>query len=393
MTSHSRELTFRLTTEQSELFSIVEDWRHLLAQSADPEPMMDPSWLLGWWRQYGAGIQLAVGLLFENDRLVGFAPLCIRRYQYCPGLVFRRLQFMAVDADEKDGICSMYMNFIALNGFEAEVANAFIDRIASGAFGVFDEVVLGPMRRVMPMSVLAQTRFEQRGLRCEEKRRAINYFTKLSSTWDEYLNSMSLPRRSYLGKALVEFDTWALENGGWKLEHASTLEALNSGFSTLIGLQHERTSPRFVAFQRDYITSRGATDNVDIAWLTVGTTAVAAIYTIRNGKKILAYHYGGAMGMPAQMNVGVVINALMIQHAIARGDEAFDFLSGGFGYEADFATDERLIVSLRAARPSWREVVRLSLLNARDAVLPAMKTGRSMLSKPPLSAIWTPAQR
>lgn len=393
MASHSRELTFRLITEQSALFSIVEDWRHLLAQSASPEPMMDPAWQLGWWRQYGAGVELAVGMLFDEDRLVGLAPLCISRYSYCPGLVFRRLQFMAVDAEEKDGICSMYMNFIASLGYETAVAHEFVDRIAAGEFGIVHEILLGPMRGASPTTLLVQARLEQNGLRCEEKRPSTNYYVKLPSSWDEFLNSMSSPRRSHIRSVLAQFETWAAENGGWTLEHATTPESVQRRFATLMSLEHDRSSPRFVAFQRNYITARGAAENIEIALLMVAATPVAAIYTIRNGKKLLAYHYGGAIGMPNKMNVGIVINALMIQKAIASGDEAFDFLSGSFGFESAFATDERSIISLRAVRPCWREVARLSLINASEAARSAASTSRSLLSRSPLGTIWAPAQR
>lgn len=392
MSSHTPEVRFQLICEQSELFAIADDWRRLLAQSANTEPMLDPSWMLGWWRQYGAGVQLAVGVLFDGDLLVGIAPLCIRKFHYCPGLAFRRLQFMAVDADEKDGICSMNMNFIALSGYETVVSHAFVDRISAGAFGVFDEVMIGPMRSELAISGLAQRRLEQSALRCEEKRRTINYYVKLPSTWDEYLGAMSMPRRTYIKNALVEFEEWASVSGGWKLHSAIALDALDNGFTTLIGLQPERSSPRFIAFQRDYMTNRGASGTLEIAWLSLGTVAVAAMYTIRNGKNVLAYHYGAATRMPSKMNAGIVINALLIQQAIARGDEVFDFLSGGFGYEADFATDERPVFSLRAARPCWREAVRLVLINARDRTRAAVKTGRSLLGKSPQTALRTPAQ-
>jgi CelD/BcsL family acetyltransferase involved in cellulose biosynthesis len=393
MVSHSRGLTFRLITEQSALFSIVEDWRRLLAQSADPEPMMDPSWQLCWWRQYGAGVELAVGLLFDEDHLVGLAPLCITRFSYYPGLAFRRLQFMTVDAAEKDGVCSMYMNFIAASGYETLVAQEFADCIAAGQFGTVHEVMLGPARNASPTPSLVQRRLEQNGLRCEQQQPSTNFYVRLPSTWDEFLNSMSLPRRAHIRSVLAQFQTWAAENGGWRLEHATTPDLVEKGFATLIGLQQERSSPRFVAFQRNYISARSASDAIEIASLIVGVTPVAAIYTIRNGKKVLAYNYGGASGIPNQMNVGMVINALMIQKAIASGDEAFDFLSGSSGFEAAFATDERSIISLRAVRPCWREVVRLGVISTSDAARVAASLGISLLSKSPLGTIWAPAQR
>lgn len=392
MSRGSQELTFRLITGQSELFATVDDWRQLSAASADPQPMLDASWLLGWWRQYGAGVKLAVGLLFDDDRLVGLAPLCIRRYHYVPGLVFRRLQFMAVDADEWDSLCSMYMGFVAMKGYEATVTREFVDRIAAGAFGAWDEVVLGPMNTDSAMSALMRRQLGQYGFRCEEKRRTINYYTRLAPTWEMYLQSLPAGRRKYIQGTLDAFEKSAARCGGWVLERAVTSAARDRAFTTLINLQHDRSSPRFIAFQRDYINNRSVADQVEIMLLKVGGTPVAAVYTIRNGRKVLAYHYGGSASGPIT-DVGVVINALLINQAITRGDQAFDFLSGGFGFEANFATDERPIASLRAARPTWRELVRHSLLNARDGARSAAGAARSRWRRQPVATMTKPAQR
>lgn len=391
VTDHLRNLEFRIVTEQSDVFSIVEDWRQLLAESAHPETMLEPSWLLGWWRQYGAGVELAVGQLFDGDRFVGFAPLCIRRYSYCPGLSFRRLQFMGVDADDKDGICSMYMGFVAAKGYEHRVEEAFIDHIVAGDFGHAHEIMLGPMQTALPEAARMKKLFRDRGLRCEEKRPTTNYFAALPETWDEYLRTLPSSRRSYINNMIANFESWASERGGWTLDHAATAAGVEAASATLISLQHERLSPRFLAFQREYLASQAPSDQIELATLRVGETAVACIYTIRNGRSVLAYHYGWT-AVPG-LDIGVAISALMIMRAIARGDTAFDFLSGGFGFEAEFATAERPVCSLRAVRPSWREAIRLSLIDARDAARAAVKTGRSLARKSPFGSIWHPVQR
>lgn len=391
MTDQLRSLEFRIVTEQSDVFSIVEDWRQLLAESANPETMLEPSWLLGWWRQYGAGVELAVGQLFDGERFVGFAPLCIRRYSYCPGLSFRRLQFMGVDADDQDGICSMYMGFIAAKGYEVRVEQAFIDHIVSGDFGYAHEIMLGPMRTALPQAARMKQLFKDRGLRCEEKRPVTNYFATLPETWDEYLRMLPATRRSYVSNMLANFESWAAERGGWTLKQAVTAADVEAASATLIGLQHERLSPRFLAFQRDYLASQAPSEQVELATLRVGETPVACVYTIRNGKRVMAYHYGWTI-VPG-LDIGVAISAMMIKRAIARVDTSFDFLSGGFGFEAEFATAERHVSSLRAVRPSWRETIRLSLIDARDGARAAMKTGRSLARKSPFGSIWYPAQR
>lgn len=391
MTEQLRNLEFRLVTEQSDLYSIVDDWRQLLAESAAPETMMEPNWLLGWWRQYGSGVELAVGQLFDGERLVGFAPLCIRRFSYCPGLTFRRLQFMGVDAEDVDGICSMYMSFVAARGYEDDVGQAFVDHAVAGNFGWAHEIMLGPMRSPTPERARMQNRFEHHGLRCEEKRQITNFYVSLPSTWDGYLRSLPGENRSYITTMMSNFERWANEHGGWTFEHAMTPDAIEPAFATLIGLQLERLSPRFLAFQRGYIANRSSSAQIEISTLRVGGSAVASVYTIRNGQSAVAYQYGWAP--VSGLDMGVALNALLIQRAIERGDVSLDFLSGGYGFEPEFATAQRPMCTLRAVRPSWREAARLSLVDARDAGRFVARAGRSVARKSPFGSIWSPAER
>lgn len=391
MTDNLRNLEFRLITEQSDLFSIVNDWRQLLAESAAPETMMEPNWLLGWWRQYGNGVELAVGQLFDGGRFVGFAPLCIRRYSYCPGLTFRRLQFMGVDAEDADGICSMYMGFIAAPGYEDRVGQAFVDHAVAGDFGWAHEIMLGPMRSPTPERARLQSHFEQYGLRCEEKRKITNFYVALPATWGEYLRSLPGENRSYITSMLANFERWANEHGGWTFEQASTPDAVDAAFATLISLQLERLSPRFLSFQRGYIASRGSSAQIEISTLRVGSSAVASVYTIRNGRSVVAYQYGWAA--VSGIDIGVALNARLIERAIERGDSSLDFLSGGYGFEPEFATDRRPMCTLRAVWPSWREAIRSSLVDARDAGRLVARAGRTVARKSPFGSIWSPAER
>ena len=394
MTVQSRKLTFRLVTEQSELFSIVSAWKELIQSSTNPQPMNDPTWLLLWWRHYGARVDLAVGLLYEGDTLVGLAPMCLRNYVYRFSLVFRRLQFMGLDANERDGVFSEYMGFVARAGYEATVAREFVDLMAERRFGAWHELVLGAIDADSQVMVLAQAHLAERGLSCKPTRSMTGYYIKLPSTWDGYLRSLSSSRRYRIRNSISNFVEWAGDKG-WALHHATSPQSFKYGYETLIALHQARwgsdggsgvfSSPRFAAFHSDYIAAQAQSQNVDLAWLTVGNEPIAAVYMIRNGKKVLAYQYGRVMNTPTKVRVGITINALVIKEAIERGDEEFDFLGGESRYKVDFATDQRPIVTLRAARSCAREFLRIGLVNARDSLVSAVGASK-VLSRRMLAA-------
>lgn len=392
--SKSARLRFRLVREQAELFAIAPQWQKLLRASEVPEAMMDPAWLLVWWRHYGAGVELAVGVLYDGDEIVGLAPLCIRQYVYRFGIVFRRLQFMGIEANERDGVSSEYMGFVARAGYEDLVADRFVALMTAGGFGVWHELVLAGMPSDNRMGALIEATLKASlgrvGLNCRRRRTMSGHYIKLPESWDSYLRSLSTSRRDHIESSLAKFEEWAAERGGWKLEQARTPAEFSKGFAVLMALHEEQwrqdgafASPRFTAFHRDYIAAMAPSGAVEICWLTVGGQPMVAIYTIRNGKKILAYQYGRSIGLPPRVMVGIVMNALMIKESIRRGDEEFTFLGCGSPYEADFASDTRALVEVRAARPTAREFIRVSLVNARDKFVAAMKGGETLIQPKP----------
>lgn len=387
-----RRLSFRLVKDQGELFSIVAAWEELVDASANPQPMNAPAWLLLWLRHYGAGADLAVGLLYDGDKLVGLAPLCLRNYVYRLGLVFRRLQFMGLDANERDGVFSEYMGLTARKGYESAVASEFVERIRVGDFGSWHELVLGAMDTDNRTNAFAIAALAAKGMVYEQTATMQGYFVRLPRTWDEYLKSLSSTRRYRIRNSLAKFEEWAKADG-WTLQRARTTEQLSEGYKTLVALHGERwrqdgsegafSSPRFTAFHRDFLAAQFSSYNAEIAWLRVGERPVAAIYTIRNGKKVLAYQYGRIIDAPARVRVGIVINALMIKAAIENGDEEFDFLGGDSRYKVDFATGERPIPTLRVARPTAREFLRVGLINTRQGIASMISRGRSLTGTKP----------
>src|SRR5947209_17025046 len=101
-------LTCAVLSDPAEVEDLRADWLDLLRRSAANEAMLGPTWLLTWWRVYGAGTgrALRVGVFREGGRLVGLAPLTARRFRHRPCIPFRRLEPLGADVDEGDGVCS-----------------------------------------------------------------------------------------------------------------------------------------------------------------------------------------------------------------------------------------------------------------------------------------------
>ena len=59
--------------------SLADEWDGLVRAMRRPSPFLLHGWLVEWWRYFGDGAKLAVVVARRNDRLVGAAPVFLRR--------------------------------------------------------------------------------------------------------------------------------------------------------------------------------------------------------------------------------------------------------------------------------------------------------------------------
>ncbi len=360
---------FRLVTEFSELQALAPVWQELLEATAGAEPMQSPAWLLTWWQIYGAatGRRLRVGLFYEQNQLVGLAPLCARRFWYRPGIPFTRLEFLGSDVDEQDGVCSIYLNLLARAGLEKNIAEAFVQELARGSFGPWHEGVMSAMNGAEPMGTFLLAAFSAACYQGAQQITTQAPYLTLPSTWDAYLQSLNTKHRRSIKLSMRDFETWA--GTDWKLEQARTAEELAKGQRILADLHNQRwqqgegsggayAAPRFDAFHRAYMPLSFRENKLQILCLTVRGEPVVAHYQLVANNKVYFYLCGRSPNVPAPVRPGIVMAALAVQKAIADGLREFDFLGDPAEYKLKFTRTVRPIIRIRVARGGPREWLR-----------------------------------
>jgi CelD/BcsL family acetyltransferase involved in cellulose biosynthesis len=66
-------------TSESDFVQLAGSWDELVRAMPRPSPFLFHTWLVEWWRHYGAGADLAVHVAYRGTRLVGALPLCVQR--------------------------------------------------------------------------------------------------------------------------------------------------------------------------------------------------------------------------------------------------------------------------------------------------------------------------
>ena len=72
-------LNVEVIRTEGQLAESGEGWDDLVRAASRPSPFMLHDWVLEWWRHYGNGGDLAVGLATRDGRLVAALPLCVRK--------------------------------------------------------------------------------------------------------------------------------------------------------------------------------------------------------------------------------------------------------------------------------------------------------------------------
>jgi CelD/BcsL family acetyltransferase involved in cellulose biosynthesis len=360
------ELELQLVTDLAVLDRMWLSWEALLRASATNQPTLSPSWLLTWWRVFGADRDLRVALFRQGGRLVGLAPLLRRRHRYAGVLPFRRLELLGSGEDEADEICSDYLGVVAESGMEEAVANALVDALAGGVLGGWDELVLSRMNGETAIPELLRAALERQGFTAECAPAGHARVLPLPASWDALLTSLPSTSRYFLKRSLRDFERWAEERAIVRV--AETPADLAEGLGVLTRLHEERwwaagepslfDSAPFRSFHQQVMPELLAAGALDLRWLLVDERPIAALYNIVWGDKVHFYQAGRALDLPKGIRPGVVLHASAIRAAIAAGRREYDFLAGNGLLKRQLAPKTRPLVELRAVRSRGRELVR-----------------------------------
>jgi CelD/BcsL family acetyltransferase involved in cellulose biosynthesis len=371
-------LSCQLATTTAEAEQLRPEWTELLERSERNELTLAPEWLLTWQRVYGSqqGRQLRIALFRDADRLVGLAPLSLRRHWHRGLVPFRRLEFLASGEREGHGICSNHLHVIAERGAEETVARRLAVALTEGTFGAWDEVVLPMMDGDGPMPALLATAFREAGLTVETTETARAPYISLPKTWEGYLKSLSCTHRRQVTRSLRAFEEWA--DGAARLDRVTDPADLQKATRVLIDLHHARwvgdgqsgvfRSPSFLQFHDAIMRTLLERGQLELLQLTVRGQPVAALYGMTWGDKTIAYQTGRSSNVPNNVRPGGVILAYAVRAAIEAGRREFDFLADEAPYKLQMASASRPLVRLRAYRVGLRERVRRLMERCLDGV-------------------------
>lgn len=353
------QLTIEIITSWDEFIERRPAWLELMARSSANEPMLSPLWLETWWHLFGEGRTLRAVLVYEDGRLIGLAPLLVRRVRYRGAIPLRRIELLASGEPESDEIYSEYLNVITEKGQETRVARMLVEGLRDGSLGPWDELVLDMMDATSPMTRALLHELRRTRLLDRATSHKPCPYIPLPATWEAYLGQLSSSRRYFLKRTMKALEQW----GGKELvvKRATTTAELEQGMDILVELHGERwrnqgsqgvfSSALFTRFHRTVMPKLLAAGNLDLIWLSKGDKPLAIVYSIVWDNKIYFYQSGRTTDVPSKVRLGIAIHVYAIQHAIRCGRTKYDFLAGTSRYKQQLALAQTPLIQISATHP------------------------------------------
>lgn len=317
-------------------------WDRLVGEMAFPNVFLTREWVACWWKWFGAGNELRLGVAWRGDEVVGIAPFYRGRMP-----VLRALQVPAVrllgDGDR------VYPDFLGpIVG--REDGDALVELIAANwgrivredrEVALFSDVLTAsaPMRHLV--EALARSRKVRRlgeGVRCP--------YADLPRSYEEFLAGLGARQREGIRRRKRKAER-AFRLG---LECVNTVAAVDRAFDVVAEVYADSERGRnsracfadavYAGFHRDLAKRVAQRGWLRLHLLTFDAKPVAFLYGYQFGERFWFYQTGYAAAC-REYGPGSLLMQFVIERAIAEGAVTLEFLRGEEGYKYHFAGGER----------------------------------------------------
>jgi CelD/BcsL family acetyltransferase involved in cellulose biosynthesis len=280
-------------------------------------PFVLPPWLKVWWQNFGAGNELYLAVIRDNEQIIGVAPL--------------QLHGDTASIIGGENVCD-YLDFVVMLGREIEFFNIMLDDLQQRHIRKLDLGLLRPDSLVI--TKLADTA-RNRGMAVKIQQVDVSYEMELLSTWEGYLELLNTKQRHEVRRKLRRL----IEAGDIKyrlLKDRNELETSFKHFMQLFSLAREDKATFMTPEMASFFHSLAAA-MTDIGILRIGmlefkNQPVAAVMCFDYNNRIYLYNSGFDPEYES-LSVGLNSKVLCIKESIGEGKGRFEFLKGNEVYK------------------------------------------------------------
>ena len=338
------------------------EWDQLLSLSSTNAVYLTWEWLFTWWEIFGDDRrELFIIAVRENGQLIGIAPLIIHNVEDFNLFTFRRIEFLGTGEEEKDEVCSNYMDFIIAKGMEKEVINEIGGFLVNKQCIAWDELLLSSVSKDSLNLELFIERFSE-STKCKIKRAKILScpYIKLTDDWEQYLKSLGDKTRRNIRKDRREL----LNNGSLEYEAYNQADTYKY-FDDFMSLHRKRwgdrlnqdafSSDKFVSFHKNLSSLFSQKGWLKISFLKHDKKIIAASYHFIYNGRLYAYQVGCDDEYNKKFSIGITEFGFNIEDAIKKGYKEYDFYkASSVSYKWRMAKDKREVQDILIFRKDFK---------------------------------------
>jgi CelD/BcsL family acetyltransferase involved in cellulose biosynthesis len=300
-------------------YNLETPWRQLLTNCANNDIFITPQWQSGWWQVFGNDYELQLVSVYDQQELVGIAPLKRRE-----GV----LSFIG-----STDVCD-YMDFIAGQGKEDYVFSKLLEYLEKTAWRSLELDSLLPgslaLRHFMPLA-------KQKGYRVEIKQTNVSPHLLLPQSWEDYLALLKTKDRHELRRKLRRLEQTQSVNYSTIVEKDLLPLAMDTFFKLFQLSNTEKANfmtDKKRAFFTTIVSSLAGQRNIRLTFLEISGVRTGTTLCFDYNNDIYLYNsaYDPAY---SSLSVSLLLKVFNIRDAVENGKKRFDFLSGDEPYKYD----------------------------------------------------------
>jgi CelD/BcsL family acetyltransferase involved in cellulose biosynthesis len=325
------------------LTPLREVWGALLAGNHLNQIFLSWEWQTTWWEAYHPGQLWVLVGRDEAGEVVGIAPC-----------------FLEAETQVVRGVGCIdvtdYLDFLAVPSQRL----AFYDSLAAffaSQRGVFSRLNFCNIPADSPTHAELGARLAAHGFSTESLPQEVCPIIRLDmADFEAYVNKLDKKNRHELRRKMRRLEgeevavSWHIVDTN---SDAANLDAALTQFTDLMAASTEAKAaflqnPQHVAFFRAVMPKMAARGWLQLAFLQIGDQTTAAYLNFDYDNHILVYNSGLRPEPYGYLSPGIVLLAHLIEHAIAGGRQAFDFLRGNEEYKYRMGGVDRPVLELKA---------------------------------------------
>ncbi len=337
--------------------ALASEWNDLLARSRYDTFFLTHEWQSVWWQQLGAGeLWILAFYRGENDQgnpreragepqglpgsypavtrqLVGIAPFYLSEHKRGKWAGKRSLQLVGcVEVSD-------FLDIVIAAGWEKEVYYCLLDWLQSEEAPAWDYLDLCNLPEDSLSYKALPSIFRNAGLRVEVDQEDVAPHVHLPARYENYLMQIDKKQRHEIRRKQRRVER-ELDVGFTLVQ---SMDALQGAMDEFLRLQRMSRpdkesfmTPHMERFFRVMAGRMLEAGHLHLSFLSLNGENAAALLAFEYKKELLLYNSGYDTEKWAGYSPGWVLLGYVIQHAIARGIEVFDFLQGDEEYKYRF---------------------------------------------------------